>query len=117
MNPGSFAESHEVDTETAQNGTYVRVVASGAWRTMRCMDRASLEQLLDSGLSLAAIGRRFDKDPSTVGYWVKKHGLRAIGSEKYAPRGGCAGRNWSRWSWREQRLSRSRTLSSAAWRP
>ena len=52
------------------------------------MDRASLEQLLDHGLSLAEIGQRFGKDASTVGYWVKKHGLRAIGSEKYAPRGG-----------------------------
>jgi IS30 family transposase len=41
------------------------------------MDRASLEQLLDQGLSLAAIGRRFDKHESTIAYWVKKHGLEA----------------------------------------
>lgn len=55
---------------------------------MRCMDRASLEQMLGQGLSLSEIGQRLGKDPSTVGYWVKKHGLKAIGSEKYAPRGG-----------------------------
>jgi transposase len=52
------------------------------------MDRASLEQLLGQGLSLAEIGRRFGKDPSTIGYWVKKHGLKAIGSDKYSPKGG-----------------------------
>lgn len=55
---------------------------------MRCMDRTSLEQLLAQGLSLAEIGRRCDLHEATVGYWMKKHGLRAIGSEKYAPRGG-----------------------------
>lgn len=52
------------------------------------MDRAYLEESLSAGLSLAAIGRRVGKDPSTVGYWVRKHGLTALGSEKYAPRGG-----------------------------
>jgi transposase len=52
------------------------------------MDRASLEHLLSQGLSLAEIGRRFGKDPSTVGYWIKKHGLEAAGSEKFAPKGG-----------------------------
>jgi transposase-like protein len=52
------------------------------------MDRQSLEQLLDQGLSLAEIGRRFDMHESTVGYWVKKHGLEAVRREKYAARGG-----------------------------
>ncbi|MCL2770674.1 MAG: hypothetical protein FWD42_11305 [Solirubrobacterales bacterium] len=52
------------------------------------MDRASLEQLLAEGQSLAQIGRRFDLDPSTVGYWVKQHGLEAVGKQKYSPRGG-----------------------------
>jgi hypothetical protein len=27
------------------------------------------------------------KDPSTVGYWVKKHGLVAVHRDKYAPKG------------------------------
>ncbi|HWY90807.1 MAG TPA: helix-turn-helix domain-containing protein [Solirubrobacteraceae bacterium] len=52
------------------------------------MDRTSLEQLLGQGLSLAEIGRRFDLHESTVGYWVEKHGLRAVNRDKYAARGG-----------------------------
>jgi DNA-binding CsgD family transcriptional regulator len=41
------------------------------------MDRDSLALLLDQGLSLAEIGRRFGRDPKTVAYWVSKHGLAA----------------------------------------
>jgi transposase len=51
------------------------------------MDRASLEQLLAQGLSLAEIGRRFDLHESTVGYWVDKHGLRAVNCDKFAAKG------------------------------
>jgi DNA-binding CsgD family transcriptional regulator len=46
-----------------------------------------LEHLLGQGLSLAEIGRRFDLRESTVGYWVKKHGLQAARREKHAGRG------------------------------
>jgi len=80
--------SHKVDTETAQSGTYVRAVTSDVWRTIRCMDRTSLEQLLGQGLSLAEIGRRFDLHESTVGHWVEKHGLRAVNRDKHLARGG-----------------------------
>jgi transposase len=52
------------------------------------MDRASLEQLLDRGLSLAEIGRRFNRHESTVAYWVERHGLRAAKRGKHAARGG-----------------------------
>jgi transposase len=52
------------------------------------MDRASLEQLLGQGLSLAEIGRRYGRHEATVGYWVKKHGLEAANSAEYAARGG-----------------------------
>lgn len=52
------------------------------------MDRSSLEVLLAQGLSLEEIGRRFGKPAGTVGYWVAKHGLKAVNTEKYAPRGG-----------------------------
>ena len=55
---------------------------------MRCMDRVSLEQLLDQGLSLAEIGRRFELHEATVGYWVKKHGLQAVNRDKHVARGG-----------------------------
>jgi transposase len=52
------------------------------------MDRASLEQLLGEGHSLAEIGRIFNKDPSTVSYWLGKHGLRAVGRKKHLAKGG-----------------------------
>jgi IS30 family transposase len=31
------------------------------------------------GMSLETIGRELGKHPSTVGYWLKKHELTAIG--------------------------------------
>ena len=52
------------------------------------MDKALLEYYLDQGLSLPQIGVLTSRDPSTIGYWVRKHGLVANGREKYAPRGG-----------------------------
>jgi transposase-like protein len=54
------------------------------------MDRVSLQQLLAQGLSLAEIGRRLDLHESTVGYWVKQHGLEAANRAKYLSRGGLA---------------------------
>jgi transposase len=52
------------------------------------MDRDQLEAWLQEGLSLPQIGALVGRDPSTVGYWVRKHGLVANGRDKYAPRGG-----------------------------
>jgi len=52
------------------------------------MDRDSLENLLDQGLSLAEIGRRFDRHEAMVSYWMKKHGLEAVGREKHLAKGG-----------------------------
>ncbi|MEX2196518.1 MAG: helix-turn-helix domain-containing protein [Thermoleophilaceae bacterium] len=52
------------------------------------MDRARLERFLDEGLSLEEIGRRLERDPSTVAYWLRKHGLEANGRAKHAARGG-----------------------------
>jgi transposase len=52
------------------------------------MDKNSLELLLGQGLSLEEIARRFGKNPSTVAYWVDKHGLEAVNREKHATRGG-----------------------------
>jgi transposase len=57
---------------------------------MQCMDRTSLEKLLGEGLSLAEIGRRFDRHESTVAYWVARHGLEANGRARHAARGGLA---------------------------
>lgn len=52
------------------------------------MDKRFLEDCLAKGMSLPDIGQLADKEPSTVGYWVKKHRLIANGSAKYKPRGG-----------------------------
>ena len=52
------------------------------------IDRDLLEAWLEQGRSLTEIGALTGRDPSTVGYWVRKHGLVANGREKYAPRGG-----------------------------
>jgi transposase-like protein len=51
------------------------------------MDRVLLEDWLGQGLSLEEIGRRVGRDGSTVGYWVKKHGLEAAHRERHAARG------------------------------
>jgi transposase len=52
------------------------------------MDRASLEQLLGQGLSLAEIGRRFGRHEATIAYWVQKHGLEPVHRDRHAARGG-----------------------------
>lgn len=51
------------------------------------MERQILERYLEEGLSLPQIGALIGRDPSTVGYWVKKHGLAPNGRAKHAPRG------------------------------
>jgi transposase len=51
------------------------------------MKRRFLEDCLAKGMSLEAIGELVGRHPSTVSYWLKKHGLTAAGSEKHARRG------------------------------
>ena len=51
------------------------------------MDRRFLEEQLAAGRSLEQIGALVGWDASTVGYWVKKHGLVAVHRDKYAPKG------------------------------
>jgi transposase len=51
------------------------------------MERESLKRLLEQGLSLAEIGRRFGRHESTVGYWVAKHGLSATNANRHSSRG------------------------------
>jgi transposase len=54
------------------------------------MDRAWLEQQLAGGRSIESIAREVDRDPSTVAYWVAKHGLVSAHAAKHAARGGIA---------------------------
>ncbi len=52
------------------------------------MDRDLLERYLIEGLSLSEIGILVNRDPSTVGYWIKRHNLVATGHGRHAPKGG-----------------------------
>lgn len=52
------------------------------------MERQLLAEFLDAGMSLEQIGLVVGRDPSTVGYWVKKHGLTAAHKARHAARGG-----------------------------
>lgn len=47
-----------------------------------------LKAYLDAGTSLMEIGALLERDASTIGYWVRKHGLTAANRAKHAPRGG-----------------------------
>jgi transposase len=51
------------------------------------VEKDFLEDCLARGLSLDAIGKQVGKHPSTVSYWLKKHGLAACGSASHAPKG------------------------------
>jgi transposase-like protein len=52
------------------------------------MDGESLRVLLGQGLSVEKIARRFGKNPATVAYWMKKHGLESSPRSKYGAKGG-----------------------------
>ncbi len=49
------------------------------------LDREVLKRCLDDGMSLIETGRLVGRKPGTVGYWVKRHGLVANGSNRYRP--------------------------------
>jgi transposase len=52
------------------------------------MEKGFLEDCLAKGMSLEAIGKLAGKHPSTVSYWLQKHGLQARGAVRHSPRGG-----------------------------
>jgi transposase len=52
------------------------------------VDKEFLQECLAKGMSLEAIGELAGKHESTVGYWLKKHGLLAVNRDRHAPRGG-----------------------------
>jgi transposase len=51
------------------------------------MERHQLQRWLNEGLSLSTIAAIVDRHPSTVAYWVQKHGLRASGQARHAAKG------------------------------
>jgi transposase len=52
------------------------------------MERDRLEAQLAAGRSIEAIAREVGRHPSTVAYWVNKHGLVSQHAERHAARGG-----------------------------
>jgi len=52
------------------------------------MERGWLVAQLGAGRSIEDIAREIGKDPSTVGYWVRKHALSSSHADKHASRGG-----------------------------
>lgn len=52
------------------------------------VDKSALELLLAQGLSIERIAKRFRRDPSTISYWMKKHGLTSPYAAKHAAKGG-----------------------------
>ena len=61
---------------------------SGTRTSVRVMDAAVLEKYLRQGFSLQKIAELTGRHPTTVGYWVKQHGLSAVHRDRHAPRGG-----------------------------
>jgi transposase len=51
------------------------------------VDKELLEECLEEGLSLEAIGKRVGKHESTVSHWLKKYGLEAVKAERHAAKG------------------------------
>jgi hypothetical protein len=52
------------------------------------VDRDWLEEQLATGRSIESIAREVERDPSTVSYWVRKHGLESSHASRHAARGG-----------------------------
>jgi hypothetical protein len=55
--------------------------------SVRIVDRDWLAERLEVGASIEAIAREVDRDPSTVSYWARKHGLTSPHAERHAARG------------------------------
>jgi transposase len=52
------------------------------------MDRNSLSLLIGQGMSVEQIAGRFGRHPSTVSYWMRKHGIEAPNRTRHAAKGG-----------------------------
>jgi len=52
------------------------------------VEKEWLAEQLASGRSIEAIAREVGRHPSSVAYWVHKHGLASMHAARHAPRGG-----------------------------
>jgi transposase-like protein len=71
-------------------GTLQPAIPSATRTSVRLADKAGLAAELDSGRSIEAIARELGRDPSTVAYWVNKHGLVSTHAAEHAGRSGIA---------------------------
>jgi transposase-like protein len=55
------------------------------------MDREWLTERLAAGASIEAIAREVGRDPSTVSYWARRHGLTSAHAMRHAARGSIDG--------------------------
>jgi hypothetical protein len=51
------------------------------------VNREWLAEQLEAGASIETIAREVGRDPSTVSYWARKHGLTSAHAERHAARG------------------------------
>lgn len=56
--------------------------------SLAAVDRETLKAMLAEERSLAEIGQALGRHPSTVAYWVRKHGLEAANRDRHLPRSG-----------------------------
>jgi transposase len=52
------------------------------------VDEDSLKVLPARGLSVEEVGKRFDRNASTVAYWMRKYRIEALSRGRYAAKGG-----------------------------
>ena len=52
------------------------------------MEREWLAAELQAGRSIESIAREAARSPSTVAYWLSRHGLKANGGDRHSPKGG-----------------------------
>jgi hypothetical protein len=55
--------------------------------SVRIVNREWLAEQLEAGASIETIAREVGRDPSTVSYWARKHGLTSAHAERHAARG------------------------------
>ena len=93
------------------------------------VERGWLAERLEAGASIEAIAREVGRDPSTVSYWVRKHGLTSSHAERHAARGPierellaeivaatCRFATWQT-CWSEARPPSAIGFAAMAWRP
>jgi transposase len=52
------------------------------------VDKGWLKEQLSAGRSIESLAREVGRHPSTVSYWIRKHGLTSSHTERHAARGG-----------------------------